>query len=153
MVAGLISSAVAPFTPRIAIVSTPDGSTTKWTPASHRMFTVTGVVRLRIFGDVTETLTEENGAETIEVGIAGATAALIAQYATPLDLVAGDIFTNAATATSSPVGFPSDWAVIADTDIDLTVAGGTGIDDGQITFYVEWVPMSNGALVVAATWD
>lgn len=150
---GAIISAIAPFQPHIAIQATPDGSVTAWTIAAHRLFTITGVVRARIFGDVTKTLTEDNGDETIEAGIANATAALIAQYATPLDLIAGDIFANAATSTSSPIGFPSDWAVMADTDIDLTVAGSAGINDGIINFYVEWVPMSDGALVVGATWD
>ncbi len=150
---GHISGESAAHKPNVALVQTVDASSTAWTIAAHRLFTITGVVKARIFGDVTETLTENNGDETIEVGIAGATAALIAQYATPLDLIAGDIFTNGATSTSSPVGFPSDWAIIADTDIDLLVAGSTGINDGTITFYVEWIPMSDGALLVPAVWD
>ena len=138
---------------RLVSVQTVDASSTAWTIAAHRLFTVAGHVKVRIFGIVTETLTEDNGDETLEVGIAGATAALIAQYATPLDLIAGDIFTNAAASTSSPAGFPSDWAVIGDTDIDIVVAGSTGIDDGRITFYVEWIPITAGATVVAAVWD
>jgi hypothetical protein len=150
---GLISSAAMPFQPNIAIVTTVDGSVTKWTPAAHRLFTITGVVKVRIFGDVSETLTEDNGDETIEVGVAGATAALIAQLAAPLSLAAGDIWTNGAASTALPLGFPSDWAVISDIDIDLTVAGTGGIDDGTIVFYAEWIPMSDGALLVPAVWD
>ncbi|KKN53503.1 hypothetical protein LCGC14_0602000 [marine sediment metagenome] len=138
---------------RLVTVQTVDGSSTAWTIAAHRLFTVAGLIKCRIAGVVDETLTENNGDETIEVGIAGATAALIAQYATPLDLITGDIWTNGATSTSAPVGFPSDWAWLADTDIDLLVAGSTGINDGQITFYLEWVPLSVGATAVAAVWD
>ena len=138
---------------RLVSVQTVDGSGTTWSIAAHRLFTITGLVKVRIFGLVDEALTEGNGDETIEVGVIGATASLIAQLATPLSLVANDVFTNGATSTDVPVGFPSDWAVVGDLDIDLTVAGSTGITNGQITFYVEWVPISVGATVVAAVWD
>ena len=155
MTAGHISSAVAPFKPLIASQATVDGSSTTWTVAAHKLFTVTGVVRARIFGRVTEALTEGNGDETIEVGIAGDTAALIDQLATPLSLTADDIWIGATGSTAIPTGFFDDggWFIITDTDIDLVVAGTTGITNGQITFYVEWVPISPGALVVGATWD
>ncbi len=138
---------------RLVTVQTVDGSATAWTIDAHRLFTVAGLIKCRIAGVVDETLTENNGDETIEVGIAGATASLIAQYATPLDLITKDIWTNGATSTSAPVGFPSDWAWLADTDIDLLIAGSAGINDGQITFYLEWVPLSAGATAVAAVWD
>ena len=138
---------------RLVSVQTVDGSGTTWTAAAHRLFTITGLVKVRIFGLVDEALTEGNGNETIEVGVAGATAALIAQLADPNTLVANDVWTNGAASTALPVGFPTDWAVVGDLDIDLVVAGTTGITNGQITFYVEWVPISAGATVVAAVWD
>ena len=148
---GHISGESAAHKPNVALVQTVDGSTTKWTPAAHRLFTVTGVVKLvSYFGDVDETLTEENGAETIEVGIAGNTALIIAQLAAPANLATGDIWV---LTTVLPGAVLADPIVIADTDIDLVVAGGTGIDDGQITFYVEWEPISSGALLVPAVWD
>ena len=144
-----------PFRPEITIVTTLDASDTAWTPAAHRLFTVTGVIRARLFGRVTETLTEDNGDETIEVGIAGDTAALIDQLAAPLTLAAGDTWIGSTGSTAIPSGFFDDggWFIIAATDIDLTVAGSTGINDGTIDFYLEWVPMSVGAVAVAAVWD
>lgn len=149
---GQIQSAVEPFKPNVAIVTTPDASVTAWTIAAHRMFTITGMVKIiNFFGDVSETLIENNGDETIEIGIAGNTALLIAQLATPLSLVAGDIWSK---ATHTPGGIlNADPLAIADTDIDLVVAGTAGINDGTIDFYVEWIPMSDGALLVPAVWD
>ena len=151
MNAGHISSAVAPFRPLIAVQATLDGSSTTWTTAAHRLFTITGIVKIiSLFGDVTEALTEGNGDETIEVGIAGDTAILIDQLAAPLSLVAGDVW---AKGTALPAAVIADPVVIQDIDIDILVAGTTGITNGQITFYVEWVPMTDGALVIGATWD
>ncbi len=138
---------------RIVSVATPDGSSTAWTSAAHRLFTVSGTAYVRIFGVVTESLTEGNGDEVMEAGVAGATAALIAQLADPNTLVAGDIFCNPSTSTAVPAGFPGDFAVVTGIDIDLKVTGTTGITNGAITFYCEWIPISAGATVVAAVWD
>ena len=153
MYAGLSRSAVTPFKPKVAQVTTPDASVTAWTVAAHALFTVTGLVKCRLIGDVSETLTEGTGDETIEAGIAGDTACLIAQLAAPLTLAAGDIWGNPTTSTAIKSVVPSEWVFIADTDIDLVVAGTTGINDGTVTFYLEWEPISPGASVVAATWD
>ncbi len=148
---GAIESAIAPFQPLIAAQATVDGSDTTWTIAAHKLFTATGLVKIvSIFGDVTEALTEGNGDETIEVGVVGDTAVLIAQLAAPLSLVAGDTWS---LATALPAAVMKDPIVIQDIDIDIVVAGTTGITNGKITFYAEWVPMSDGALLIGATWD
>ena len=136
--------------PQTATVQTVDGSETLWTPAAHRLFTVTGVVICRVFALVDVTLTESNGDETIEVGIANNTALLLSQYATPLDFATGDIW---GSTTAVPGSTLNDMVAIKDTDIDLTVAGTTGINDGQMTFYCQWIPVSVGATVAAAVWD
>lgn len=133
----------------IVSVSTPDGSATAWTQAAHRLFTVTGTAMVRVFGVVTETIT---GAATGEVGVAGATAGLIAQLANMGTLAAGDIFINATTATAVPLGVLSDYAVVTDIDIDLKIAS-ANVTNGAITFYCQYIPVSAGATVVAATWD
>ena len=136
--------------PQMATVQTVDGSATQWTPAAHRLFTVTGLVLCRVFAVTDETLTENNGDETIEVGIANNTALLLSQYATPLDFATGDIWGSTTAVAGSTL---NDMVAIKDTDIDLTVAGTTGINDGQMTFYCQWLPVSVGATVVAAVWD
>lgn len=156
MGAGLTSSIVTPYQPNIVFVDTPDGSDTTWTPAAHRLFTITGLVRLRLQGDVIESLTEGNGDETIEVGVIDDTAGIIAQFATPVTITVGDIFIKSGTSESNPIGHPDDhsgWCFVSDKDIDLLVAGSTGITNGKIRFYCEWVPYSDGALLVPAVWD
>lgn len=133
----------------IVSVATPDASDGAWSAAAHRLFTATGTVMVRVFGVVTETLTSS---ATGEVGVAGATAGLIAQLSNMGTLAAGDIFINATTATAVPLGILSDYAVIANKDIDLKIGAG-GVSNGAITFYCQWIPVSTGATVVAATWD
>ena len=68
------------------------------TNVSYTLFTVTGDVLVRIFGVVTTTLV---GAGTIEVGVTGNTAGLIAQVADATTLAAGDFYY---AATSTKVG-------------------------------------------------
>ena len=117
---------------QIATVTSVDGSATTWTQAAHRLFTVTGTAMVRVFGVIAETLV---GAATIEVGVAGATAGLIAQVADATTLATGDIL-----------------AIVSGIDIDIVV-GTADVTDGQIVFYCEWKPISVGATVVAAVWD
>ena len=149
---------------QIDTMATPDGSATPWTAgASHRMFTITNSVYIHaIYGVVRETLTELAAACTIELGVAGATAGLIALTDPPTTLAAGDIWTNSTTASLVPLGTPSDGVLIPfTTDIDLTV-GGVGatddVNDGIITIVVIWSPapplIGGGAGDLApAVWD
>jgi len=135
--------------PQMATVQTVDGSATPWTQAAHRLFTVTGVAMVRVFGVIDETLV---GAATLELGVASATAGLIAQVADATTLAAGDILANSGTATLIPLGQTNEYAIVSGTDIDITVAS-ANVTDGQITFYVQWLPVSVGATVAAAAWD
>jgi len=74
------------------------------TKAVMPIFKVTGTVLLRIFGVCKLTLV---GAGTIEVGLAGNTAGLIAQIADATTLATGEIW-NDATAAGAPIGLLSD---------------------------------------------
>lgn len=135
--------------PQMITVDTPDASTTNWTQAAHRLFTVTGVAMVRVFGVISETLV---GAGTLAVGVAGATAGCIATVADATTLATGDILANSGTATLIPLGQTNEYAIVSGTDIDLTV-GTADITDGAITFYCQWLPVSVGATVTAAIWD
>jgi len=135
--------------PQMITVNTPDASTTNWTQAAHRLFTVTGVAMVRVFGVISETLVS---AGTLAVGVAGATAGCIATVADATTLAAGDILANSGTATLIPLGQTNEYAIVSGTDIDLTV-GTADITDGAITFYCQWLPVSVGATVTAAIWD
>ena len=139
----------------VVSVQTPDGSVTPWTlNASHRLFTVTGEVIVHaIFGKVDEALT---GISTAQVGVAGSTAALIAQLANAgatLNAV-NDIWVGrTASSGARYIGIlDAGGVILSDIDIDLTI-GLANVTNGQITFYVVWSSMSSDGDVSAAVWD
>jgi len=108
------------------------------------LFTVTGVVAVRIFGIVSGA--DLTGTGTLEVGIAGNTAALIAQTTgTALDI--GEIWIDTGPATIELL--PGLSILAAGTDIIQTIAGNT-ITAGTITYYCLWFPISTDGNVVAA---
>lgn len=107
------------------------------------LFTVTGVVSMRIFAVCSSDLTS-GGAATIEVGIAGNTAALIAQTtATAIDN--GEIWIDTGPATVELLPALS----IVTNDVIQTI-GTTTISGGVLTYYCVWVPVSIDGNVVAA---
>ena len=106
------------------------------------LFTVTGVVMVRIFGIVSGA--DLTGSGTLEVGISGNTAALIAQTTgTALDV--GEIWVDTGPATVEAL--PS--AQIVKNDIIQTIGTDT-ITAGTITNYCLWYPISSDGNVVAA---
>lgn len=106
------------------------------------LFTVTGVIAVRIFGVCGTDLTS-GGAATLEVGIAGNTAALLAQTtATGID--AGEIWIDTGPATVEALPAIS---ILSGTNIIQTV-GTTTITGGTLTYYAIWNPISaDGNLV------
>lgn len=108
------------------------------------LFTVTGVVAVRIFGVVSGT--DVTGSGTIEVGISGNTASLIAQTTgTALDV--GEIWIDNAPATVELL--PGLSILAAGTDIIQTIATDT-LTAGTLTYYCLWFPISSDGNVVAA---
>lgn len=108
------------------------------------LFTVTGVVSVRLFAVCSGDLTS-GGAATIEAGISGNTAALLAQTtATGID--SGEIWTDTGPATveALPAG-----SLLSGTDIIQTI-GTTTITGGTLTYYCVWIPISSDGNVVAA---
>lgn len=110
----------------------------------YNLFTVTGVVELRIFGVCSVELT--GASATLEVGVAGATANLIAQT-TGTNIDANEIWNSATPGTRVMAVSGSFW--VADATIIETV-GTADVTAGQITYYCVWRPISDGATVVAA---
>lgn len=109
------------------------------------LFTVTGVVAVRIFGVCSSDLTS-GGAATIEVGISGNTAALIAQTtATGID--AGEVWVDTGPATVEAL--PAIQILAAGTDIIQTIAT-TTVTGGTLTYYCAWTPISADGEVTAA---
>ncbi|MBI5732623.1 hypothetical protein HY967_01545 [Candidatus Jorgensenbacteria bacterium] len=109
------------------------------------LFTVTGVVTVRVFGVCGTTIT---GAGTLEVGISGATAVILAQIVNATDLAANELYLDA-TPTTQVEALPSQLIISNGQDIIQTI-GTTALTGGQITYYCIWTPLSSDGNVVAA---
>lgn len=108
------------------------------------LFTVTGVVAVRLFGVVSGT--DVTGSGTIEAGISGNTAALLAQTTgTALDV--GEVWIDTAPATVEAL--PALQIIGAGQDIIQTIATDT-LNAGTLTYYCAWFPISTDGNVVAA---
>ena len=110
------------------------------------LFTVTGDVLLTIFAVCNTDLTS-GGAATIEVGVAGNTAGLIAQT-TATDIDDGDVWVDA-TPGVGVQALPGTFIVNDGADVIYTV-GTTTITGGVLEFYCLWRPLSSDGNVVAA---
>ena len=117
--------------------------------AAYTIFTVTGDVVVQIFG-LCQILMDSGGAATIELGIAGNTAALIAQT-TATDLDAYETWQDAGPEPNpGPVSLDSLGFVIANgANIILTV-GAADLTAGDIDFICRWWPISTNGNVVEA---
>lgn len=108
------------------------------------LFTVTGDVLVNVFGIVNTNVA--GAGATLEVGIAGGTALLIAQT-TGTDLDDGHVWVDATPGVVQPVGSTN---ILNDgTDIILTV-GTANATAGQIDFYCMYRPLEASASIVAA---
>lgn len=108
------------------------------------LFTVTGTLIVSVFAVCSEDLA--GATATIEVGIAGNTAGLIAQT-TATDIDNNEVWVDTAPATiEAPV---ADRIIGAGQDIIETI-GTADITDGTLTFYALWHPVSSDANLVAA---
>jgi hypothetical protein len=107
------------------------------------LFTVTGQVALRVFALCSVDLTS-GGVATLEVGIAGNTAALIAQTtATGID--AGEWWIDNGPATIEAL--PSQFLVSGNV---IQTVGTTTITGGTLKYFCAWNPVSPDGNVVAA---
>lgn len=112
------------------------------------LFTVTGEVLVRIFG-VCTTLLASAGGGTLEVGVTGNTAALIAQT-TATDIDANEIWNDASPAvgTDTLANLTGPHIIVNGLDIIETV-GTADITAGQIHYICLWRPLSPDGNVVA----
>lgn len=108
------------------------------------LFTVTGDVVVRIFAKCTADLT--GAGATLEVGISGNTAALIAQT-TGTGIDSGEIWQDASPATVESLA--GQFTLVGGTDIIQTI-GTNPVDAGTLTFYCLWTPLSSDGSVTAA---
>ncbi len=111
------------------------------------LFTVTGIVAVRLLAVCTTNLA--GAAATLEVGVVGNTAALIAQ-STGTDIDAGEIWHDATPDSGiEAVTVAPEKLIVNGLDIIQTV-GTADVTSGVINYYCFWRPISDDALVVAA---
>lgn len=128
--------------------------TVRWTFAAlttgavgaHTLGTVTGLIAIRVVGVV---VSDVSGAGTIECGVAGNTAALLAQVAgTALD--AGEIWHDATPdAKIENVSVLSTKMITTDTLL-LTIATDT-LTGGSVDLTILWAPISEDGNFEKAT--
>jgi hypothetical protein len=109
------------------------------------LFTVTGCVCVRVWGVCGLTLV---GAATLEVGISGATAVVLAQIADATALLTNELYLDA-TPTTQVEAMPARLLIGNGQDIIQTI-GSAAISAGQLTYYCVWAPISADGNVVAA---
>ena len=114
--------------------------------ATVTLFTVTGSVLARTFAICTTAL-ESGGASTIEVGVTGATAIIIA-LTTSADIIANEIWLDA-SPTVIVDALPAQLIIPNGLDIKQKITDAT-VTAGLLTYYCIWEPLSSGATVVAA---
>ena len=114
------------------------------TAGTTTLFTVTGCVAVQVFGVCGLTLV---GAATLEVGIVGATAIILAQIADATDLATDEIYTDA-TPSTKVEALPAQLIIGNGQDIIQTI-GTTNITAGQITYYCLWYPISTDGNIVS----
>ena len=114
--------------------------------AAHTVFTVTGNVLVSCFGVCDTNIV---GAGTMELGVTGNTAGLIAQIANATTLDDGDVWVDADTAVG--VGSIPAAKVLNDgNDIILTI-GTADLTAGVVDLYCLWRPLSSGSSVTVTT--
>lgn len=115
--------------------------------ATTTLFTVTGCVAVRVFGVCTSTLTSA-GAPTLEVGISGATAVILAQIVDATGLATNELYLDA-TPTTQVEAMPSRLLIGNSQNIIQTIGTAT-ITGGVLTYYCVWAPISADGNLVAA---
>jgi len=113
------------------------------------MFTVTGTVLVEVFGVCQDSLTTGGGAATIELGIAGNTAALIPQtLATDLDQF--EIWQDATPEANPGALDPTARTFVITNGADIIMTIGTAnLTAGVIDFYCFWTPLGIATVVAA----
>lgn len=109
------------------------------------LFTVTGTVMVVLFGHCTTDLA--GATATLEVGVTGNTAALLAQT-TATDIDSGDVWRDASPAVGAEA-LNDPMVVVGGADVIETVAT-ANITAGVITYYCLWYPLSADGDVTAA---
>jgi hypothetical protein len=121
------------------------------TVASHKVFNVTGAVRMRMYNECTVAGVNTAGSAQICYGLAGSTSAFIAQ--TPISQFGiGDMWIDATPAeTHATYGSAIiDQVIVGGVDVGYEITG-SAPSGGTIRFHCLWTPLSADGAVTAGT--
>lgn len=116
------------------------------------IFTVTGDVMVKLPPAICDVALTSGGVPTIELGVSGNTAALIAQIANATALIANELWhdgTPTTTLEQIDIDGSKVFVIANGQDIIMTL-GGADLTAGDIDFPILWKPLSVGASLVAA---
>lgn len=116
------------------------------TLSAYPLFTVSGSVMAHVFGICNVLPVGASG--TLEVGVTGNTAVLIAQEVAS-QIAAGNVYTSA-TQSVGAARLAGDPAVIAGPISIIETVATTDLSAGQIDYYCLWAPLTDSSNVVAA---
>lgn len=154
-----VNTSVNTMTPwNTATFTKPDvtaaGSSGAWTTANSPIVlaTVTGLVLLRVFGEVTASFTSTGATGTLALGSAGLTNGFMgATTVNGTVLQTGYLWGSSSRGTLEQFGSTAGAFLIANTGtINLTIAT-NNMTAGGAKIYFQWIALSAGATVVAAT--
>lgn len=134
---------------------TADMTSATWnTVASHEVFTVTGMVRMRVLVECTGTLTDSSDTATIQLGVEGATNAWIgstgAAGSGSATISAGEIWMDT-SPTETNANFSSavlDKVVAGGLDVGYEI-GTAALTGGTLVFHCWWEPLNATGAVAA----
>ncbi len=117
----------------------------------YDIFTVTGDVLVKVIGVGKTSVTDAAGASRLQVGVTGATTALLAQINGP-HLTVGDIWHDATPTTKAEkFDIYGDHAAVVTGGQDIVMEiSGADITAGKIAFYCFYKPLSNDGYVTPA---
>jgi hypothetical protein len=116
---------------------------------THTIFTVVGVVKLKLYASCKTACIAAVGGALIEVGTPASTAGLIAQT-TAADLIAGEIWDDASPTTKIEPEANIPEVIVGDgADIGIKITT-QAVASGVIEFYAEYTPLSSDGALVAA---
>lgn len=145
MIRQLLSNRALPRVARKTVAF--DGGAGSGGAGTVALFTVTGAVKAKVYAICTENIV---GAATLEIGVSGNTASIIAQIVDATDLDLNEIYFDATPTTNIDDDSSIPNKVIAGGQDIIATIGTTDITNGTIVFYVEWVPITSDGAVIAA---
>ncbi len=140
-------SRLSTYTQAVMTTATP----TAWNTGTVTLFTVTGKVLMQIMAVVSTAITSTGNTGTIEIGVSGATAAMLPQtIANGTNFPTGAVWTDTSpTLKAESLGDAYSAVFEADANVIATIAT-NNVTAGGIIIYARWVPISAGATVVSA---